>query len=838
MPPPAGSGRGLRARGWARALLILALLGGRPAGAASQPLGAADILQELRSFRNTGSVLYVAAHPDDENNRLLPYLARGRGLRTGYLSLTRGDGGQNLIGPELGPLLGVIRTQELLAARRIDGARQFFTRAKDFGFSKDAADTLQRWDRQQVLADIVRVVRTFRPDVMITRFSPIPGGTHGHHTASAILAIEAFKLAGDPAAFPDQIAAGLAAWQPRRLVWNSFNRANFGPDTTPGVLRLEANGFDALLGESFGEIGARGRSLHKSQGEGRLGTRGSSIETFEQVAGEPATGDLMDGVDLTWARVPGGGGIDAAVATIVAHFDPQDPAASVPALLDVRSRVAALPADPLVADKRIQLDRILQACLGLFVDSTIPQAQVVPGEKLTLRHTAIARTGFPVKWIGVRYPGLSSVTQGEPVGLVNNVSSSRDATPAVPADAPLSQPYWLQEKGTDGMFRVDDPALIGRPENPAAFPVEQIFEVGGQTLVIADEPVQVVADPVRGEIRRPLEVIAPVSVNWTKSLELVAPGATRSVAVEVIASRGDARGTLTPELPAGWSVSPASRDFALAAAGERASFSFDVTAPAAPATAVITARAAIGARGHHRSRAEIRYDHIPAQLLQFSAELKLVALDVVTRSRKIAYLPGAGDDVADGLRELGCTVTEISGADLTPEKLRAFDAVVVGVRAFNTRTDLMPRLPALYAWVETGGTVVIQYNRPGRDLRTENLTPLHLRIADLRVTDETAPMTILAPDHPALNAPNRITSADFDGWVQERGAYFPAEWDPRFVPLLASNDPGEASLRGGLLVAPYGRGHIVYTGLAFFRQLPAGVPGAYRLLANLISLGK
>ena len=828
-----------------RALALLGAVTTVTTALAAEPQTAGAILQELRNFRETGSVLYVAAHPDDENNRLLPYLARGRALRTGYLSLTRGDGGQNLLGPELGDKLGVIRTQELLAARRIDGAQQFFTRARDFGFSKDSADTLQRWNRPAVLGDIVRVIRQFRPDVMITRFSPVPGNTHGHHTASAILALEAFKLAGDPAAYPEQLQQGLTVWQPKRIFWDSFNPANFGSDATPGVVRLEANGFDPLLGESFGEIGARGRTMHKSQGEGRLGVRGSVASTFQILAGEPAAQDILDGVDTSWARFPGGGEIGPLADDLIAKFNPQNPAASVPALLALRTKVYGLPTlDPLVGLKYRQLDRILQACLGLFVETTVPAAQAVPGETLKLKHSVTARTGFPVRWWGVHYrrevraPAGRDESFAAPVELKPGEVATREAAPELPLETPLTQPYWLREAGTDGMFRVDDPALIGRAENPPAFPVEHVFEVGGQTIVVDDEPVQVITDPVRGEIRRRLEVIAPVALSWVQPLELFAPGATKAVTLELTAARGEAAGTLQPEVPAGWQVAPAAQEFKLTAVGERTRFTFNVTAPAAPSEARLRIRATMGERRYHRSRVEISYDHIPVQVLQDSAELKLVALDVATKARRIGYLPGAGDDIPAALRQLGCTVTVLTGADLTPEKLVAFDAVVLGVRAFNTRTDLVPRLPALWAWVEAGGTVVAQYSRPGRDLKTDQPAPFPLKLADLRVTDETAEMTILAPDHPALATPNKITAADFEGWVQERGAYFASSWDDRFVPLFASHDPGEPPLKGGLLVARHGKGHFVYTGLGFFRQLPAGVPGAYRLFANLVSLGK
>ena len=809
---------------------------GTAASAATAPLTTGGILQELRNFRETGSVLYVAAHPDDESNRLLPHLARGRSLRTAYLSLTRGDGGQNLIGPELGEQLGVIRTHELLAARRIDGAQQFFTRARDFGFSKDSADTLRRWDRRQVVGDIVRVIRTFRPDVVINRFSVVPGGTHGHHTASAILSAEAFKLAGDPTAFPEQLDT-LAPWQPKRLLWNSFNRGNFGPDTTAGVLRLEANGFDPLLGESFGEIGARGRSMHKSQGEGRTGTRGSAVETFQVIDGAPATNDILDGVDTTWARIPGGAEIGPLADDLIAHYNPLRPVASVSALFAVRRKLAALPDGPLVADKRAQLDRILQASLGLYADTTIASAQVVPGEPLKLRHSVVARAGFPVRWLGARYPSVNGGTGGEGVALADNVVATREATASLPVETPLTQPYWLLAEGTEGMFRVDESALIGRAENPAAFPVEQLFEVDGQTLVVADEPVQVITDQVRGEIRRRLEVIAPVALRWTQELELFSPGATKTVSIELTAARADSSGELQPEVPAGWKIEPASLPFTLVAVGERALFAFNVTAPADSASAQISIRAAMGARRYHRGRAEINYDHIPAQLLQSNAQLKVVALDLATRGKNIGYLPGAGDAVGESLVRMGYTVTSLTNADLTPEKLARFDAVVVGTRAFNLRRDLDPLMPALFAYAERGGTVIVQFST-SRGLLSQRVAPYEIELSDDRVTMADAPVTILAPEHPALNSPNKITLADFDGWVQERARYIPRSWDPRFTPLLASGDPGETPLQGTLLVAPHGQGWFVHTTLSFFRELPAGVPGAYRLFGNLVSLGK
>jgi LmbE family N-acetylglucosaminyl deacetylase len=823
-----------------RALRRIAFLAGLAAGAAplaanlDQPVTAGELLQELRAFHELGSVLYVAAHPDDENNRLLPYLARGRALRVGYLSLTRGDGGQNLIGPELGTELGVIRTQELLAARRIDGAEQYFARARDFGFSKDSADTLKRWDRQQVLADIVRVIRTFRPDVIVTRFSPVPGGTHGHHTASAILALEAFKLSGDPAAFPEQLHT-LQPWQAKRILWNSWVPPGTSPTAT--ALRLDAGGYDPLLGESFGEIGARGRSMHKSQGEGRPGQRGPAPEYFDLLAGEPAQQDLMDGVDTSWARIPGAAEIGPMADALVARFDPQHPAASVDAVLGIRAKLAALAPDPLVVRKRQQIDRILQACLGLFVETVIPQAQFVPGETMTLHQTAIVRTEVPVRWLGWRRAATSAVTSPKPVDLKPNEPVSRDDAVVLPADTPFTHPYWLEAEGTEGMFRVDDPALIGRPVSPPAFPVEQLFEIRGQTLVIAEEPVQVITDPVRGELRRPLEVIPPVSLRWAEELELVRPGETKSVGVDVVAARPQVAGTVAVDAPPGWQVRPATQPFQLAAARDRARFTFEVTAPPSGGAATLTAEALVAGRRYHRAQLEIRYDHIPVQLLQPPARTHLVSFALAVKARQIGYVPGAGDLVPEALRQMGCTVTTLAASDLSAEKLRAFDAVVIGVRAFNTRSDLDPQMPALFTYAERGGTVIVQYNT-AYGLLGNRLAPYPLELSRDRVTDAAAPVTILTPEHPALLQPNPITAADFSGWVQERARFVPRSWDPRFTALLAMNDPGEKPLAGSLLIARHGQGYFVYTSLPWFRELPAGVPGAYRLFANLLSLGR
>ena len=829
-------------------VLLAAIVSGTGARGATEPLPTGAIPQELKNFRQTGTVLYLAAHPDDENTELMAAFSRGRGYRTAYLSITRGDSGQNELGPELGEKLGVARTQELLAARRRDGGQQFFTRGIDFGFSKSPGETLRFWDSGQVLGDVVRVIRRFRPDVIITRF-PIPPGSggHGHHTASAILAVEAFKLAADPQAYPEQIAQGLKPWQAKRIGWNSWipqPGRDPGPLTGP-TIQFDIGGNDPVSGEPFGTIANQSRAMHKTQGLGffaaRAGGSGPNLQTFLLLAGDPPVADIMDGVDTTWTRVSGGADLLPLIDAASTGFNPSNPAASVPALLALRAKLQSLPADALVNDKRRALDRIIQSCLGLSVETTLPQAEVVPGEKLSLRHEATVTSSVPVRWISVRYPSIKAAFKIRS-NLVANQPVSRATTRTLPLSTPISQPYWLRHEGTTGMFRVDDPSLIGEPENPPAFPVEFVFEVGGQTLVLTDEPVQLIAAASPAQARRRLTVIPPVSLGFASELELFAPNATKEVTVEITAARAGSKGKLRLEAPADWNISPVAQAFALARTGEKSRLTFKVTAPALTSSTNLTASAEIDGVRYGTERYLINYAHLPLQLLQRTAQIKAVSLEVQIRGQRIGYLPGAGDSIAESLAQMGYAVTPLTGAGLTAEKLHGLDAVVIGVRAFNEREDLAANLPALFSWVEAGGTVIAQYNRPN-NLKASQLGPYKLSIEGqapaLRITDETAAVTLLAPDHPVLNTPNKIGPADFDGWVQERGAYFPSSWDEdHYTPILAMNDPGEKPLKGGLLVARYGKGYYVYTGLSFFRQLPAGNPGALRLFANLVSLGK
>jgi LmbE family N-acetylglucosaminyl deacetylase len=812
------------------------------------------IQQELKSVATVATVLHVGAHPDDENTQLITYLARGRGYRTAYLSITRGDGGQNEIGPEFDEKLGVARTQELLAARRLDGGRQFFTRAIDFGYSKTPEETLRFWDRKEVLGDVVRVIRYFRPDVIVTRFSPLPSNTHGHHTASAILAVEAFKLAGDPSAYPEQLTQGLSVWQPKRIVVNGGGPGRGGAGgAVAGAVQMDIGGSDPVTGEAFATIAGRSRGMHKTQGfdtPGGVGGVGRpNVQSFAPLGGDAATKDLMEGIDTTWARVAGGAEIGRMADEAIAQFNTDDPSVSVPALLAIKAKLVDLAkGDPIVDDKRAQLDRILQACLGLTVETTVETPEVVPGEQLQLTtKLSVKATSVPVRFRELRAFGAAVASSER---IIEGNSSSSVAQPGdmnvprrmlrVPENLPFSQPYWLREEGAAGIFRVDVPAMIVHPENPPALPLDYVFDVGGQALVVHDEPVCIVTD-AKGEHRRHLYVIPPISLQLASEVSLFTPGSTRAVSVEVTAARANTAGTVRLELPTEWKASPASQPFRLAAAGDKANFTFQVTAPARAASGRVTASAEVNGKRYSNRRIVIDYPHIPLQLLQPPAQSRLVSVAFEAKGKNVGYVAGAGDDTVWALEQLGYRVTSLGEGRITTESLRGLDAVVIGVRAFNERKDLAAAEPALWSFVENGGTVVAQYNRPSNALPPLGPYPLSIQgqAPALRVTDETAAVKFLQPDHPALTTPNKIGDADFAGWVQERGAYFPSSWDKEhYVSILAMSDPGETQPDSSVLIARHGKGYYVYTSLAFFRQLPKGVPGAYRLFANLVSLGK
>jgi hypothetical protein len=608
---------------------------------------------------------------------------------------------------------------------------------------------------------------------------------------------------------------------------------------------MDIGGTDPLTGKSFAEVAGESRAMHKTQGFGQGGVFGNRsgprTETFQLLAGDPAANDILDGVDTTWARFPGGSEIVPLAELAISQFTPDDPSTIVPILLNIRGRAEKLSPDPVVKDKLAQLDRIITACLGLQVKTTVAQNEVVPGEVMAMHDVVSVRAVMPVKWVAVNYPTLNRKVDVSAT-LQMDVEATHNDSQTLPADTLMTTPYWLRELGTPGMFRVDDPALIGRPENPPAFPVEYVFDILGQTISIPDEPVQISIDAAKAEVRRRLDVIPPVSISFLSDVQLFSPGTARVVQVNVTAYRPNVSGTIQWDAPADWKIEPSSLPFKLDVVGYQAGFKFTITAPSKIGSEDLTAAAVVNGVKYSNERIEIGYPHIPRQLLQPPAKLKAVSLNLAIAGKNVAYLPGAGDSVAEIVEQMGYTVTPITGADLTTDKLKQFDAVILGVRAFNVRKDLAPNLPALFEYIKNGGTVVEQYNRPD-GLQGTQIAPYPMTIngnlPNFRVTDENSPVTFLAPDHPALNTPNKITAADFTGWDQERGLCFPSQWDKtHFTTLIACNDPGEAPLDSGVLIAHDGNGYFVYTGLSFFRQLPAGVPGAVRLFANLVSLGK
>jgi LmbE family N-acetylglucosaminyl deacetylase len=800
-----------------------------------RPMNAAEIQLGLQKLNVLGRVLYVAAHPDDENTNLMALWSNGSLYDTAYLSLTRGDGGQNLLGPELRERLGVIRTRELLAARQIDHARQFFTRAVDFGFSKSADETLRLWDREKILADVVWVIRKFRPDVIVTRFSPDDNLTHGHHTASAILAQEGFKAAADPNRFPEQLK-WVKPWQATRLVWNTspffFQNRNQAFDPT-GLTTLEAGGFAPLLGKAFTEIAAASLSMHKSQGVGSPPRRGERKEYFKSLAGPPMTNGLFDGVDTTWKRVPSATDIGGRVQELIAKFSPADPASSVPKLLELRKALIAVDNDWTVS-KRAEVDGLIASCAALYMESSTALSAVSPGQPLPIKFDAINRSSVPIKLISVHAP-VSGESLHIDAPLGRDQFFTKDLNPTLPTDMIYSQPYWLRKPPTVGTFIVDDQQLIGLAENPPAFPIEATLDIAGQEMRYLIDTFFRKVDPVSGEVHESLAITPPVFANLPSGAFVFPDEKSRSIAFEITSSTSAVQGDVRLTVPAGWQVTPKSVPVDLKAPNEKMFAEFSVRPPGGAGEGTLAAIVATGGKEFSFSREQIAYPHIGVHILMPAAEARVVRADIRKTGQQIGYLPGAGDEVPQCLKQIGYNVKMLEPADVTPENLSRFDAVVLGIRAYNTQSRIVDLQRKLLDYIQTGGVVVAQYNTTA-ELKTKDIGPYPLEISRDRVTDETAEVRILAPDHPVLNRPNKITTEDFKGWVQERGLYFPNKWDPRWTAILSSNDPGEKPMDGGLLVAKAGKGYFVYTGYSWFRQLPAGVPGAYRLFANLVSL--
>lgn len=798
---------------------------------------AAQIRLKLMKLNFLGSVLYVAAHPDDENTRIITYMANERLAATAYLSMTRGDGGQNLIGPEIRDELGLIRTHELLAARRIDGGEQFFTRANDFGYSKSADETFEIWGKQEILSDVVRVYRMFKPDVILTRFPPNERAGHGHHTASAVLAGEAFDLAGRKDVFPDQVREfGVA--EPVRLYTNTGRWWNNSiTKDTPGVVVVDAGGYNPLLGTSYSEIAAISRSQHKSQGFGSSGSRGEQLEFFEFMKGKQSESDLFEGINTTWSRVKGGGKIQGLVEKAVKDYRMDNPATSVPALLQIRKAIDQLEAGVWKERKLREVNQLIQDCLGLYGEALADHYYVVPGEKVTVAFEFVNRSASAVSIASLQsdQADFDSVLNA---GLDRNKALMVKSVRTLGKDVDYSDPYWLREPHSSGIFTVHQSALIGKPDNPPAITFTATFKVAGESLAVELPLAYRWTDPVNGEQHRPVEVVPAVDLTLSNGVWIFGDELPKELSVRVRSQRLSAvSGKVKLNLPAGWKYTPDEIPFDLGDEKEEVTAIFKVTPPSGASEGLLKAEAVVGNDAYSRSLKTIAYDHFPIQTLLPEASSRIVRLDIGREGDAIGYIEGAGDDVPSALRNIGYDVWMMKNEDVTLSSLTKLDAVVLGVRALSTRPGIEQLMKTLLAYVEGGGTLIVQYNNDTR-LDAAMFAPFPLKLSRDRVSQEHAEVRFLAPDHPVLNTPNKITQKDFDHWVQERGLYFPSTWDENYTPILSMNDEGEEASDGSLLVAQYGKGYYVYTGLSFFRELPEGVPGAYRLFANIVSLGK
>ncbi|MFC1561255.1 PIG-L family deacetylase [Candidatus Latescibacterota bacterium] len=800
----------------------------------TQPLeirDAAELQIALEKLHTLGSVLYIAAHPDDENTAALAYFSKGRKYRTAYLSLTRGDGGQNLIGSEKGAEIGIIRTQELLEARKIDGAEQFFSRAIDFGYSKTYEETLDIWGKELILADIVWVIRTFRPDVIISRFSPGGSGGHGHHTASTMLVQEAFNAASNPNTFPEQLKY-VEPWQVTRLFWNSFRP---GQQEQEKLLRINIGEYDQLLGKSYTEIAAESRSMHKTQGFGTAGRRGIRYDYYEFTQGiSPAT-DLLDGIDTTWNRVPGGQKIDSMLNDILTTFDPHNPSESIPSLLEVYEELNRFEKNFWVDIKKKEILHVIRNCAGLWLEAVSDNFAASPGDEILIRMTAVNRSNHPFTLEKIWCPEIA-FDSGEKIPMNNNDPLIIEKTLLIPRELSISQPYWLKEPYSLGTFSVSDQNQIGLAEKPPSICVRFTISSGNKLLEYSVPLLFRWTDRVDGELYRPFEIRPVVTVNFEDKVCIFGDNSPKEITVKVKSHTPDITGRIRLKGPATWKIQPATTIFSLTDKFEEKYITFTVLPPQYPDEAILVAEAEIDGKIYDKSLVEISHPHIKKQLYFPVSRVKVVKLDIAKQGVKVGYIMGAGDEIPDALNNLGYEVNMLDDEKLESIDLSQFDAVITGIRTYNTRERLRHAQPLLLQYVENGGTLIVQYN-VSSGLITKEIGPYPFTIGRDRISVETAPVSFLNPDHQLLNFPNRIEQKDFEGWVQERGLYFASQWDNNYEQILSSHDPNEPDKKGGMLFTRYGKGIFMYTGYSWFRQLPAGVPGAYRLFVNMISAG-
>jgi LmbE family N-acetylglucosaminyl deacetylase len=786
-----------------------------------------EILQQLKKLNVLGSVLYIAAHPDDENTRLLAYLANEKLYRTGYLSLTRGDGGQNLIGDEQGIDLGLIRTQELLAARRIDGAEQFFSRAYDFGFCKSPEEALATWGHDKILSDAVWVIRKFKPDVIIARFPEDSRAGHGHHAASGIIAREAFDAAADSTRFPEQLRQGVTVWQAKRMLWNTFN---FGGNSTQNEsqFKVEVGMYNPLLGKSYGEIAALSRSQHKSQGFGVPAQRGSVLEYFETIKGDKPKIDLMEGVDLSWGRI-NQKNIEDSLKYVIAKYDLQNPAASLKDLVNIYNNINGLSNGYWKQQKLSEIQNLIEACSGVFMEAIAASQYAVQGDSLKVTATINNRLGVTAAVYNV---GIFNTTV-KLDSLKINTNVLKTIPVFIKEDEKLTQPYWIENPMEKGSFNVSDQQLIGKAENDPLM-VDFKVNIEGTDFDFIKPLRYKFTDPVKGEIYQPVTIVPQISLHVTPELQVFNPGNYNHHTTNNYHLFTD-----------GNKLDSGIRNFnvlskLLKGSKTALTTAFDIAASAGSGTKkeneFLEFTEENGLGKSYQDIREIDYDHIPAIKYFKPSKQRILVVNAVISGKSIGYIAGAGDKVLQSLEQMGYKVTTLKEKDITLNNLKQFDAVITGVRAYNTNDWMTNVYDALMQYVNEGGVLVTQYNTSNFISNVKSkIGPYPFSISRNRVTDENAKVNFLLPNHPVLNYPNKITDKDFEGWIQERSIYHAEKIDSNYQRVISMKDPGEKDDDGSLIVANYGKGRFVYTGLVFFRELPAGIPGAYRLLANLIA---
>jgi LmbE family N-acetylglucosaminyl deacetylase len=788
----------------------------------------ADIQTALNKLNVLGSVLYIAAHPDDENTAVLAFMARERLYQTAYLSLTRGDGGQNLLGPEQGDLLGVIRTWELLAAREIDGAKQYFTRAIDFGYSKSADESLQKWDRQLLLTDMVHIIRSHRPDVIINRFTPNTGG-HGHHLSSAILAEEAFRAAADPA-FSSESLKETEPWQVKRMFWNAWRWGQSNVDDSD--LFVNVGTYNPLLGQSYQEIAAKSRSMHKSQGFGSSPNRGHSFEYFRHSKGDSANIDIFDGIDTSWKRVEQSAEIQKLITELISAFKPESPHKSVPGLVKLYKLLETHPQNYWIKIKKEEVKNLLQMCSGLWIEAVALQESASPGESISIRTNVINRSSAEIflEKISLSFANDDSLFKTK---LESGKAAAWQKKLRIPIDTPYSQPFWLKQRPGETMFALpedyDGSAIASEKLKAVVHLLFDDVKINYETALFYRR-----TDPLEGELLKPFLIRPDVSLALAQSVYIFTGNESKSIEVVVKAGRDSVSGNLLLTAPHGWNVTPTVQTFSIAKIDESLSIPFHLDPGKNAQEGEITVQANINGKLFNQEVIHVDYPHIPHQNILKTARARLIRPDILVPHKKIAYIMGSGDEIPQALQQIGMQVDLIDDAGLADADYSQYNAVICGVRAFNTRENLGRLQSRITEFVENGGLWIVQHNtRFGTQVGQIGPYSFTAR-GGSRISQEDTPIEILDPGHRIFNYPNKITQQDFDGWVQERGLYLAETWDENFTPLLAGSDIGEKPQAGGLLYAPYGKGVFIFSGLAWFRQLPAGVPGAYRLFVNML----